>query len=65
MASRGYPGEGAVAYGPIAGLLRAGVDLPGGPERLAALDEPARMELARLFDLPPASRAAATPQHRR
>ena len=54
MASRGYPGEGAVAYAPIAGLLRAGVGLPGGPERLASLDEPVRLELGRLLDLPPA-----------
>ena len=66
MASRGYPGEGAVAYGPIAGLLHAGVGLPGGPERLAALDEPVRLELGRLFDLPPAlAGRGADPARRR
>ena len=34
LAGRGYPGEGAIAYGPIAGLLRAGLAMPDGPRRL-------------------------------
>ena len=56
--SRGYPGESAIAYGPIAELLRAGLALPGGPERLASLDEIARLEIGRLVDLPPSLRVA-------
>ncbi len=58
LASRGYPGESAIAYGPIAELLRAGLALPGGPERLGSLDEIARLEIGRLVDLPPALRVA-------
>ena len=61
LASRGYPGEGAVAYGPIAELLRTGIGLPGGAERLAALDESVRQELGRLLELPSPSRVAAAP----
>ncbi len=52
LAARSYPGEGAIAYGPIAGLLRAGLSLPDGPARLAALDETALADLGRLVDLP-------------
>ncbi|MEO8571129.1 MAG: AAA family ATPase [Chloroflexota bacterium] len=52
LASRGYPGESAIAYGPIAELLRSGLALPGGPERLGSLDVIARLEIARLVDLP-------------
>ncbi len=58
LASRGYPGESAIAYGPIAELLRAGLALPGGPERLGSLDAIARLEIGRLVDLPPALRVA-------
>ena len=58
LASRGYPGESAIAYGPIAELLRAGLALPGGPERFGALDEIARLEIGRLVDLPPSLRVA-------
>jgi DNA-binding SARP family transcriptional activator len=61
LASRGYPGEGAVAYGPIAELLRAGISLPDGADRLAALDEAVRRELSRLLDLPSSSRVTAVP----
>ena len=52
LAGRGYPGEGAIAYGPIAGLLRAGLATPDGPRRLGALDETARADLGLLVDLP-------------
>ncbi len=52
LAARGYPGEGAIAYGPIAGLLRAGLAIQDGPRRLASLDESTRAELGRLVDLP-------------
>ena len=58
LAARGYPGEGAIAYGPIAELLRAGLATAHGASRLAALDEIARREIGRLVDLPAALRAA-------
>jgi DNA-binding SARP family transcriptional activator/tetratricopeptide (TPR) repeat protein len=58
LAARGYPGEGAIAYGPIAELLRAGLATPNGASRLAALDEIARLEIGRLVDLPAPLRAA-------
>ncbi|MFL5677944.1 MAG: ATP-binding protein [Chloroflexota bacterium] len=59
LAGRAYPGEGAIAYGPIAGLLRAGLSLPDGPDRLAALDETALSDLGRLVDLPTSLRPAS------
>ena len=58
LAARGYPGEGAIAYGPIAELLRAGLAAPSGPSRLGALDEIARLEIGRLVDLPAPLRVA-------
>jgi DNA-binding SARP family transcriptional activator len=58
LAARGYPGEGGIAYGPIAELLRAGLATPNGASRLAALDEIARLEIGRLVDLPVPVRAA-------
>jgi len=61
LAARGYPGEGAIAYGPIAELLRAGLATPHGASRLAALDEIARREIGRLVDLPAALRVAGAP----
>lgn len=54
----GYPGEGAIAYGPIAELLRAGLATPEGATRLEALDETARHEIGRLIDLPAPLRVA-------
>ncbi len=61
LASRGYPGEAAIPYGPIAGLLRMGLALPGGAARLGALDEIARMEIGRLVDLPASIRVTGPP----
>jgi DNA-binding SARP family transcriptional activator len=58
LAARGYPGESAIAYGPIAELLRAGLATPDGATRLEALDETARLEIGRLVDLPAALRVA-------
>lgn len=52
LAARGYPGEGAIAYGPIAELLRAGLATPDAVARLETLDETARLEIGRLVDLP-------------
>ncbi len=52
LPARGYPGEGAIAYGPIAEALRTGLAMPDGPARLAALDETARAEIGRLVELP-------------
>jgi DNA-binding SARP family transcriptional activator/tetratricopeptide (TPR) repeat protein len=57
LASRGYPGEAGIAYGPIADLLRAGLALAGGAERSAALDPNALTEIGRLVDLPARTRA--------
>ncbi len=61
LTARGYPGESAIAYVPIAEVLRAGLSLPGGAARLAALDEIARGEIGRLVDLPLSSRSAGRP----
>lgn len=58
LAAGGYPGEGAIAYGPIAELLRAGLATPDGATRLEALDETARHEIGRLIDLPAPLRVA-------
>ena len=56
IAARGYPGERAIAYGPIAELLRAGYAETGGDQRIRTLDDTARREIARLVDLPGATR---------
>ncbi|HEY8800040.1 MAG TPA: AAA family ATPase, partial [Candidatus Limnocylindrales bacterium] len=61
LAARGYPGEGGIAYGPIAELLRAGLATPDGTTRLEALDETARLEIGRLVDLPPPLRVTGVP----
>lgn len=58
LASRGYPGEMAIAYGPIADLLRSGFAATGGQVRLAALDRATLSEIGRLVDLPGSLRAA-------
>ncbi|MEA2546366.1 MAG: hypothetical protein QOI09_1639 [Chloroflexota bacterium] len=60
LGARGYPGETAIAYGPIAELLRAGLAAPGGATQLAALDERARLEIGRLVDLPAQLRATGS-----
>src|SRR3954470_18293259 len=60
LAARAYPGEGAIPYAPIAGLLRMGLALPGGDARLATLDATSRHDLGRLVDLPPALRVAGS-----
>ena len=40
LASRGYPGEAGIAYGPIAHLLRrSGIATTDGPGGLAGLDQ--------------------------
>ncbi len=59
LAARGYPGEGAIAYGPIAGLLRAGLATQDGQRRLASLAEAVRSDVARLVELPPGLRPSA------
>jgi DNA-binding SARP family transcriptional activator/tetratricopeptide (TPR) repeat protein len=61
LATRGYPGEAAIAYGPIADLLRTGIGIAGGPRRLTGLDPTALGEIGRLADLPAALRSAARP----
>ncbi len=64
LAARGYPGESAIAYGPIAELLRAGLARSDGPGRLEVLDETSRLEIGRLVDLPASLRvdASAAPE---
>lgn len=56
LAARGYPGEDAIAYSPIADLLRSGFARPASAERLVRLDASARLELGRLVDLPAPAR---------
>ncbi len=58
LGARAFPGETAIAYGPIAELIRLGLAEPGGSGRLATLDETVRVEVGRLVDLPPSLRAA-------
>ncbi|MFL5675416.1 MAG: ATP-binding protein [Chloroflexota bacterium] len=52
LSARAYPGEAAIAYAPIAGLLRSGLAMPDAADRLARLDETARADLHRLVELP-------------
>jgi DNA-binding SARP family transcriptional activator/tetratricopeptide (TPR) repeat protein len=52
LAARGYPGESAIAYGPVAELLRAGLATDEGTRRFGGLDETVRIEVGRLVDLP-------------
>jgi DNA-binding SARP family transcriptional activator/tetratricopeptide (TPR) repeat protein len=59
LASRGYPGEAAIAYGPIADLLRTGLASMGGPARLAGLDPTGLGEIGRLVELPASLRSFA------
>ncbi len=61
LSARGFPGESDIAYGPIAELIRSGLALPDGPERLRALDATGRLEIARLTELPPDLRVAERP----
>ena len=58
LAARGYAGEGAIAYGPVAELLRIGLATPDAAKRLERLDETARLEIGRLVDLPASLRVA-------
>ncbi len=61
LASRAYPGEDAIAFGPIADLLRVGLATPNGVAGLTALDPVALGEVGRLVDLPTSLRATARP----
>ena len=61
LATRGYPGEDAIAFGPIADLLRTGIALDGGAQRLSGLDATALGEIGRLVDLPSPLRGMARP----
>ncbi len=51
-------GRAAIAYAPIAELVRLGLAGPGGAARFATLDETVRLEVGRLIDLPTPLRAA-------
>jgi len=52
LASRAFPAEGSIAYGPIVELLRAGSLAPGAVARLGALSAATRREIERLMVLP-------------
>ncbi len=52
LAARAFPGEGSIAYAPIAELLRAGLALDGATHRLAGVPHPVLAEVARLVSLP-------------
>jgi len=70
LAARAFPGEGAIAYGPIAELLRAGLSMDDASRRLAGLPPTVLMEVARLVPVPAelavrdATPAAASPAAR-
>jgi DNA-binding SARP family transcriptional activator/tetratricopeptide (TPR) repeat protein len=59
VGARCYSGEQGVAYSPIIALLRAGLELPGGQERLSSLSPVAQDELAGLV-----SGSRQDPRHR-
>lgn len=52
LASRGYPGEAGIAYGPIVDLLRSGLAADEAPARLRILGPTVLTEVGRLVDLP-------------
>jgi len=52
LAARAFPGEGSIAYAPIAELLRAGLALDGATHRLAGVPNQVLAEVARLVSLP-------------
>ena len=54
IAARAFPGEGAIAYAPVAELLRAGLADVAAAERLAGVAPAVLAEVARLVPLPPA-----------
>jgi DNA-binding SARP family transcriptional activator/tetratricopeptide (TPR) repeat protein len=58
LSARAYPGETAIAYGPIAELVRLGLAMPGATARLAGLDDTIRLEIGRMVDLPAPLRVA-------
>jgi DNA-binding SARP family transcriptional activator/tetratricopeptide (TPR) repeat protein len=53
LAARAFPGEGAIAYAPVAELLRAGLAQGGAVQRLGAMPDVVLAEVARLVALPP------------
>jgi DNA-binding SARP family transcriptional activator len=64
LAARAFPGEGSIAYAPVAELLRAGLALDGAAARLARLSPAVLGEVGRIVPLPaglaiPDDRAAA------
>ena len=52
LTARAFPGEGAIAYAPVAELLRAGLALDGAAARLADVPPEVLVEVARLVTLP-------------
>jgi DNA-binding SARP family transcriptional activator/tetratricopeptide (TPR) repeat protein len=54
IAARAFPGEGAIAYAPVAELLRVGMALDGAAGRLAGVASEVLTEVSRLVPLPAA-----------
>lgn len=52
LEARAYAGEGAIAFAPIASLIRAGLERPGAEERLRSLRPDVRQAAVRLVPLP-------------
>ena len=52
LAARAFPGEGAIAYAPVAELLRAGLALDGAADLLSGVSHAVLAEVARLVPLP-------------
>ena len=52
LAARAFPGEGAIAYAPVAELLRAGLASDGAAGRLAGVTPDVLGEVARVVPLP-------------
>ena len=59
LEARAYPGESSVAYGPIVGLLRAGLERPGAVDRMRSIRPDLLDEVARLVPLPDVGPPAA------
>jgi DNA-binding SARP family transcriptional activator len=52
LEARGYAGEASIAFGPVVGLLRAGLERPGAADRLRSVPPDLLVEVARLTPLP-------------
>jgi DNA-binding SARP family transcriptional activator/tetratricopeptide (TPR) repeat protein len=60
LSARAFPAEGAIAYAPIVGLLRAGFARPDASRRLAGVAATTLAEIERLVPLPDGVAAGTT-----